>query len=133
MEDLGLVFFSLKMASVAAALIVAFENLWAATVVSHHAEDGITGMETAASARNMYEARIESLQRTGPDVTLRCALPEGAMLARLTPQALQALGLAVGGRVFLAIKSHSVRALTASRFGLARGRLHRGPGEHYTG
>jgi molybdopterin-binding protein len=124
------------------------ENLWAATVVSHHAEGGITGMKTAAglpmsvtlapargvgsavtlavraadvlvstsplrgvSARNMYEARIESLQRTGPDVALRCALPGDAMLARVTPQAVDALGLAVGGQVFLAIKSHSVRVL----------------------
>jgi molybdate transport system ATP-binding protein len=63
------------------------------------------------SARNMYEARIESLQRAGPDVTLRCALPAEAMLARVTPQAVKALDLEVGGQVYLAIKSHSVRVL----------------------
>jgi molybdate transport system ATP-binding protein len=64
-----------------------------------------------ASARNMYEARLESLQRTGPDVTLRCALAGGALLARVTPQAVEALHLVAGARVFLAIKSHSVRVI----------------------
>ena len=124
------------------------ENLWPATVSSHHPDAGITTMETeagvkvavtlaadrplgsrvtlavraedvlvsleplrGASARNLYEGRIESLQRAGPDVTLRCALAGGALLARVTPEAALALRLAVGGPVFLAIKSHSVRVL----------------------
>jgi molybdate transport system ATP-binding protein len=77
------------------------------------AEDVLVSMEPlrGASARNMYEARIESLQRTGPDITLRCALPGAALLARVTPQAALALRLAAGAHVFLAIKSHSVRVL----------------------
>jgi molybdate transport system ATP-binding protein len=124
------------------------ENFWPATVVSHQASGGITGMETAtgmrvavtlvpkhpvgsrvtlavraedilvsiaplhgASARNMYEARIESVHRIGPDVTLRCALPGGTLLARVTPQAVEALGLTAMSQVYLAIKSHSVRVL----------------------
>jgi molybdate transport system ATP-binding protein len=124
------------------------ENLWPATVVSHHASGGITAVATTnglsvavtlvpdravgsrvtlavraedvlvstsplrdASARNMFEARLESLQRTGPDVTLRCALAGATLLARVTPQAVEALHLAAGARLFLAIKSHSVRVL----------------------
>jgi len=124
------------------------ENLWPAKVSSHHADAGITTMETEAglkvavtlvadrtpgsratlavraedvlvsleplrdaSARNTYEGRIESLERAGPDVTLRCALAGGALLVRVTPQAALALRLAVGRSVFLAIKSHSVRVL----------------------
>jgi molybdopterin-binding protein len=65
------------------------------------------------SARNSYEARVDGLERTGVDVTLRCAL-EGApspWLARVTPAAVEALGLEVGQTVWLAVKSHSVRLL----------------------
>jgi molybdate transport system ATP-binding protein len=124
------------------------ENLWPATVVSHHASGGITAMETSAglpvavplvadraagsrvtlavraedvlvsleplrgaSARNLYEARVESLLRTGPDVTLRCALSGASLLVRVTPQAAEVLRLTAGAAVFLAIKSHSVRVL----------------------
>jgi molybdate transport system ATP-binding protein len=64
-----------------------------------------------ASARNLYEARLLSLERTGPDVTVRCALAGGTLLARVTPQAVEALHLAAGAQVFLAIKSHSVRVI----------------------
>jgi molybdate transport system ATP-binding protein len=88
------------------------------TIGSHvtlaiRAEDVLVSLEPlrGASARNTYEARIESLQRTGPDVTLRCALAGASLLARVTPQAVEALRLAVGGPVFLAVKSHSVRVL----------------------
>ena len=63
------------------------------------------------SARNVYAARIKALERTGPDAILRCALDGGAgeMLARITPAAVAALGLVPEGRVWLAVKSHSVR------------------------
>jgi molybdate transport system ATP-binding protein len=63
------------------------------------------------SARNVYAARVVALERTGPDVTLRCALEGGGgeMLARVTPAAVAALGLVPGGRVWLAVKSHSFR------------------------
>jgi molybdate transport system ATP-binding protein len=77
------------------------------------AEDVLVSLEPlrGASARNAYEARIESLHRTGADVTLRCALSGASLLARVSPQAVEALRLSVGGPVFLAIKSHSVRVL----------------------
>jgi len=65
------------------------------------------------SARNVYEARVEALEHTGIDVTLRCALPAAPSpwLARVTPAAVQALGLKAGQPVWLAVKSHSVRLL----------------------
>jgi molybdate transport system ATP-binding protein len=63
------------------------------------------------SARNVYAARVVALERTGPDVTLRCSLDGGGgeMLARITPAAVAALGLAPRRRVWLAVKSHSFR------------------------
>jgi len=65
------------------------------------------------SARNVYAARVAALDRTGPDVTLRCALDEGGaeLLARVTPAAVAALEVRVDARVWLAVKSHSVRVL----------------------
>ena len=65
------------------------------------------------SARNVYEARVEALERTGADVTLRCALPmaPAPWLARVTPAAVEALSLKAGQSVWLAVKSHSIRLL----------------------
>ena len=53
------------------------------------------------------------VERTGPDVTLRCATDGGtpAWLVRLTPAAVAALGLRPGATVSLAVKSHSVRVV----------------------
>ena len=46
------------------------------------------------SARNVYPAHIVSVERTGVDVTLRCVIEAGGeLLARITPAAVQALGL----------------------------------------
>jgi molybdate transport system ATP-binding protein len=63
------------------------------------------------SARNVYQARIVALERTGPDVVLRGALENGGgeLMARVTPAAVDALGLAPGRNVWLAVKSHSIR------------------------
>jgi molybdate transport system ATP-binding protein len=65
------------------------------------------------SARNAYAAAVVALERTGADVTVRCVLDgaSGEWLARVTPAAVAALGLAPGARVWLAVKSHSVRLL----------------------
>jgi molybdate transport system ATP-binding protein len=65
------------------------------------------------SARNVSSGRVLSIERTGVDVTLRCALdPSGVeILARITPAAVSALGLAPGGPVWLAVKSHSIALL----------------------
>jgi molybdate transport system ATP-binding protein len=65
------------------------------------------------SARNVYEAEVTSADRTGPDVLVRCALrPEAPpWLVRVTPAAADALSLRPGRRVWLAVKSHSVRCL----------------------
>lgn len=79
------------------------------------AEDVLVAAQSIAgiSARNGYPARVLALERTGVDVTLRCALAPGAfeLLARITPAAVAALGLAPGRDVWLAVKSHSVRVL----------------------
>jgi molybdate transport system ATP-binding protein len=78
------------------------------------AEDILIAIEPVrgVSARNVYPGKILSLERTGVDVTIRCALEEktrAAWLVRVTPGAVEALGLGPGSDVFLAIKSHSVR------------------------
>jgi molybdate transport system ATP-binding protein len=71
------------------------------------------------SARNVYAGRILSIERTGVDVTLRCALePSGVeVLARITPAAVAALGLSPGGPVWLAVKSHSISVLGGAAHG----------------
>jgi molybdate transport system ATP-binding protein len=83
--------------------------------VAIRAEDVLvsSGPLTGLSARNVYEARLEGLERTGVDVTLRCAVAgaPSTWLARVTPAAVEALGLKVGQTVWLAVKSHSVRVL----------------------
>ena len=77
------------------------------------AEDIVVATERphALSARNVFEARIAALERTGVDTTLRCAVGPGGRpwLVRLTPAAVAAMGLAEGRVVWLAVKSHSVR------------------------
>ncbi len=79
------------------------------------AEDVLVAVAPVAglSARNVYAGRLLSIERTGVDVTLRCALePSGVeVLARITPAAVAALGLCAGGPVWLAVKSHSIRLI----------------------
>jgi molybdate transport system ATP-binding protein len=97
-----------------AVTLVADRAIGSRVTLAVRAEDVLVSLEPlrGASARNTYEARVLSLQRTGPDVTLRCQLAgAAALLARITPQAALALHLAPGDPVFLAIKSHSVRVL----------------------
>ena len=81
--------------------------------VAVRAEDVLVGAEQprGLSARNVYEARIASVERTGVDVLLRCALTgsRSSWLARVTPSAVAALGLHPDRVVWLAVKSHSVR------------------------
>jgi molybdate transport system ATP-binding protein len=77
------------------------------------AEDVLVAIEppNEISARNVFPADVITCARVGADVTLRCALVGGtvAILVRLTPSAVGALGICAGRRVWLAIKSHSVR------------------------
>ena len=84
-----------------------------AVTLAVRAEDVLVSTEPVRglSARNVYPARVEALERTGPDVTLRCLLEGGGagLLARVTPAAVRALGLETGRAVWLAVKSHSVR------------------------
>ena len=63
------------------------------------------------SARNVYPARVAALERTGPDVVVRGVLENGGgeLLARVTPAAVAALELAPDRKVWLAMKSHSIR------------------------
>jgi molybdate transport system ATP-binding protein len=85
-----------------------------AVTLSVRAEDVLVAVEPVRglSARNVFPATIAAVERTGADVTLRCSLEEAqgpTWFARVTPAAVSALGLAVGSRVWLAVKSHSVR------------------------
>jgi molybdate transport system ATP-binding protein len=80
--------------------------------VSVRAEDVLvtTVPPTGLSARNVYASQVVSLVRTGDEVTLRCAAGDApAWLVRVTPSAVDALGLGPGRPVWIAIKSHSVR------------------------
>ena len=83
--------------------------------LSVRAEDVLVAVQNPSglSARNVMAARITAVERTGTDVTLHCKLEEWdrspTWFARVTPAAVSALGLAVGTRVWLAVKSHSVR------------------------
>jgi molybdate transport system ATP-binding protein len=86
----------------------------AGVTLAFRAEDVLVSSKPLAfvSARNLYEARVLSLERTGVDVTVRCELSHGgAWLARLTPAAVTDLGLGPGRAVWLALKSHSVRVI----------------------
>ncbi len=83
------------------------------------AEDILVAVEPlrGLSARNIVETHILAIERVGRDVLLRCG-PAPAMgseqrpwLVRITPSAVDALGLASGRVVWLAIKSHSIRVL----------------------
>jgi molybdate transport system ATP-binding protein len=85
-----------------------------AVTVALRAEDVLVSVEPVRglSARNVYEARIASQERTGVDVTLRCTLRDGGvLLARITPGAATALGLVPDRAVWLAVKSHSIQML----------------------
>ncbi len=77
------------------------------------AEDVLVSTEPVRglSARNVYPARIVALERTGVDMTLRCRIDGTTLLVRVTPAAVRALGLEAGRDLWLAVKSHSVRAL----------------------
>jgi len=86
-----------------------------AVTLSVRAEDVLVAVQSPSglSARNVVAARVTAVERTGADVTLHCALEDWdrgpTWFARITPAATAALGLAAGNRVWLAVKSHSVR------------------------
>jgi molybdate transport system ATP-binding protein len=73
----------------------------------------VVGAQPGLSARNLFRARVEAVERTGCDMTVRCAVDGTAApwVVRLTPAAVDALGLAAGAVVALAVKSHSIRLL----------------------
>ncbi|MET0553764.1 MAG: molybdenum ABC transporter ATP-binding protein [Vicinamibacteria bacterium] len=79
------------------------------------AEDVLIATEEprGLSARNVYAATVTSADRTGPDVLVRCALSPASppWLVRVTPAAAASLSLSPGRRLWLAVKSHSVRWL----------------------
>jgi molybdate transport system ATP-binding protein len=85
------------------------------TTLAVRAEDLLVATEPVRglSARNVYAARVAAVERTGPEATLRCALAgatvETTWVVRVTPAAVEALGLRPGRPVWLAVKSHSVR------------------------
>jgi molybdate transport system ATP-binding protein len=78
------------------------------------AEDILVSREPirGLSARNVYAAHVSAVERTGGSVTLRCAVedvPRTTWLARVTPAAIEALGITPGCAIWLAVKSHSIR------------------------
>ena len=78
------------------------------------AEDVLVAVEPVRglSARNVYPARIAAVERTGPDVTLRCSLDGaegGTRWSARSPPPRWRPGLDRGRSVWLAVKSHSVR------------------------
>jgi molybdate transport system ATP-binding protein len=85
----------------------------AGVTLAIRAEDILVCLESprALSARNVYPARIITIEAVAGEVTLRCSLDheERPWLVRVTPAAVTALGLQVGDAVWLALKSHSVR------------------------
>jgi molybdate transport system ATP-binding protein len=97
-----------------AVTLAAERDLGSRLTLAVRAEDVLVAAAPVAglSARNAYPARVVSLERTGVDVTLRCVLEgDTELLARITPAAVQALGLTAGQPVWLAVKSHSIRML----------------------
>ncbi len=85
-----------------------------AVTVAFRAEDVLLATEPVRglSARNVFEARVETVEATGIDVTVRCAVASGPRwIVRVTPAAVAALGVVPGLPVWLAVKSHSVRLL----------------------
>ena len=84
-------------------------------MLSVRAEDVLVASEPVRglSARNVFEARVVTLERIGPDVLVACELAGGgpAWFVRLTPAAVASLELAAGRDVWLAVKSHSVRVM----------------------
>jgi len=73
-----------------------------------------TRQPVGLSARNVLAARVRALDASRPGVVLRAALePDGPSLdVLLTRASTESLGLAVGGAVFLVLKSNSVRVLS---------------------
>jgi molybdate transport system ATP-binding protein len=88
-----------------------------AVTLAIRAEDILLALSSpqGLSARNVFEALITGVERTGGDVTLRCALAateEGReWMVRVTPSAVSALGVRPGLAAYLAVKSHSVRLI----------------------
>ncbi|MFM8408924.1 MAG: TOBE domain-containing protein, partial [Alphaproteobacteria bacterium] len=73
----------------------------------------VVGEAPGLSARNLFSARVVRVVRGEGDALLECASDGGGetWLVRLTPQAVDALGLAPGAAVRLAAKSHSIRVV----------------------
>ncbi len=113
---------------IVAVSIAAERPVASAVTVAIRAEDVIVATEPVRglSARNVYEAVVRGIERGPGDAAVRCAvLPElPEWLARLTPAAVAELGLSPGSRVWLAVKSHSVRVASAPPARTARAADH---------
>jgi len=87
--------------------------LGAAVTLAVRAEDVVVAADAppGLSARNVYAAAVTSVDRGEIDVTLRCATLDGGTqwFVRVTPEAARSLQLEPGRRVWLAVKSHSIR------------------------
>lgn len=88
-------------------------SIGAAVTLAVPAEDVLVAIEPVSglSARNIYAAELRTIDHGAVDVTLRCVPEQGgpAWIVRVTPQAARVLQLVPGRRVWLAVKSHSVR------------------------
>jgi len=88
--------------------------LQAPVTLSVRAEDVLlaTVEPHGLSARNVLPASVLSCTRVGHDVLVRCGVSAGTpWLVRLTPGAVADLRLEPGARVWLAVKSHSIRVV----------------------
>jgi molybdate transport system ATP-binding protein len=90
----------------------------AGVTLAIRAEDVLVCLEPlhGLSARNVYAAEVVVAEQAASDATLRCRVEGGGRewLVRLTPAAVRELGLGPGSRVWLAVKSHSVRVVAGA-------------------
>jgi len=93
--------------------LVASLAVGAAVTIAIRADDVVLATEpmTSLSARNLFAARVVAIHGSAANAIVRCAPTAGgsAWLVRLTRSAIDALGIAPGRDVWLAVKSHSVR------------------------
>ena len=87
----------------------------ASVTIGIRAEDVLVATELPRhlSARNCFPVRVLAIVAADADAIMRCAGVQGGpeWLVRLTPAAVDGLGLVPGCNVWLAVKSHSVRVV----------------------
>ncbi len=81
--------------------------------VQIHARDVALALERprALSIQNVLEGRVAEIDEThGPYAEVRCSVGASALLARITRESVQRLGLVPGSTVFVLVKSVALDA-----------------------